>query len=217
MSDDRAKMIAEIARPWRIDEDNAERIVIKDDRGTVVHQTEYDDIPDEINAAFREQIIKTERINAHAIVSAINSAAQSKCRDCGHPLDLEYLHTSPRSCIKCSPEFGDQRAYAVLTQPTGERTPANTNPSDWTDHERAFFADGWNDCIAKQPSVALPAALSSPLPEGWRLAPSQATDKMVRAGREVSRKHGSGSLRVIYFAMLAAAPQPPHAGEGPKT
>lgn len=58
--------------PWRVDEDNERRIVVKDDAGNVVHHAEYDDIPTERGSAFREQIIADERTTALAMVKAVN-------------------------------------------------------------------------------------------------------------------------------------------------
>ncbi len=27
----------------------------------------------------------------------------------------------------------------------------NPDPTDWTDHEREYFAEGWNECVKMQP------------------------------------------------------------------
>lgn len=60
-------------KPWRIDEDNERRIVVKNDAGEVVHQVEYDGIPQERGPAFAEQIISFERDIALTIVRAVNA------------------------------------------------------------------------------------------------------------------------------------------------
>lgn len=59
-------------RPWRIDQDNEQGVVVKDDKGNVVHAENYHDIPTERGAAFAEQIIGEARINAYAMVAGVN-------------------------------------------------------------------------------------------------------------------------------------------------
>lgn len=63
-----------VYRPWRIDMDNAQGVIVKDDRGTVVHAADYGDIPDERGPAFREQIVQQERENAYAMVEGVNAS-----------------------------------------------------------------------------------------------------------------------------------------------
>ena len=59
--------------PWSVDEDNDQRIVVKDGAGQVVHSAEWGDIPSERGASFAEQVIRFERANAHAMVAAVNA------------------------------------------------------------------------------------------------------------------------------------------------
>jgi hypothetical protein len=58
--------------PWMLDQDNNAGIVITDDRGNVVHAVSYADIPSAASADCRADIIRRERANAHAMVTAIN-------------------------------------------------------------------------------------------------------------------------------------------------
>lgn len=61
------------AIPWTVDEDNDQRIVVKDAEGHIVHSAEWADIPSERGAAFAEEIVMFERGNAHAMVAAVNT------------------------------------------------------------------------------------------------------------------------------------------------
>ena len=56
--------------PWMIDQDNAEGVVVVGDNGDLVHEVFYDGIPEECGAAFREDIVRTCRLDAGLIASA---------------------------------------------------------------------------------------------------------------------------------------------------
>lgn len=90
MLSDRMQAIGAINTPWLIDQDNAEGIVVKDDKGNVVHFEDYGAIPDERGAAFREQIIAEARKNAHAMVEAVNNVASMRqlCFDAFAVIDV---------------------------------------------------------------------------------------------------------------------------------
>lgn len=79
-----------IHTPWLIDQDNAEGIVVKDDKGNIVHFEDYGSIPDEHGAAFREKIVAEARANAHAMVEAVNSNAEMRalCLDAYAVIDV---------------------------------------------------------------------------------------------------------------------------------
>ena len=63
-------MAGHTAGPWMIDQDNAEGVVVVGDNGDLVHEVFYDDIPEERGAAFREDIVRTCRLDAGLIASA---------------------------------------------------------------------------------------------------------------------------------------------------
>jgi hypothetical protein len=65
-----------IYRPWRLDQDNDRAIVIKDDLGNIVHAIDYGAIPTERGAAFRQQLVRQARDNAHAMIDGVNSMAE---------------------------------------------------------------------------------------------------------------------------------------------
>jgi hypothetical protein len=65
-----------VHRPWRLDQDNDQGIVIKDDLGNIVHAIDYGEIPTERGAAFREQLVCQARDDAHAMINCVNGKAK---------------------------------------------------------------------------------------------------------------------------------------------
>jgi hypothetical protein len=56
--------------PWRIDENNGQRIKVVDDRGALIHIVEFSDIPPEVSDLMRNSIIQRERENAFLMCAA---------------------------------------------------------------------------------------------------------------------------------------------------
>jgi hypothetical protein len=82
-----------VNRPWRIDEDNLQRIVIVDDRGQTVHHVNYEDLP----RSTADAMFAQERANCRAMVGAVNAVAEcSKCGEWvdGTPCDADCPHNS---------------------------------------------------------------------------------------------------------------------------
>jgi hypothetical protein len=69
-----------IHRPWRLDQDNDQGIVIKDDIGNIVHAIDYGEIPTERGAAFRAHLVQQARANAHAMIDCVNGMAEVRKR-----------------------------------------------------------------------------------------------------------------------------------------
>jgi mRNA degradation ribonuclease J1/J2 len=65
-----------VYRPWRLDQDNDQGIVIKDDVGNIVHTIDYRAIPTERGAAFRQQLVRQARDDAHAMIDCVNGMAE---------------------------------------------------------------------------------------------------------------------------------------------
>jgi hypothetical protein len=75
-----AAAVGQVAAPWTIDEDNDARIVVKDDRGEVVHHAEFADIPSGFSERMRALMIAQERANCRAMVAAVNAATSAAGR-----------------------------------------------------------------------------------------------------------------------------------------
>lgn len=97
----------------------------------------------------------------------------------------------------------------------GDNASATTSEAKGKAASQAEFArrvlDGIDMGGAVQGQVAVP--------EGWALVPIEPTEEMHEAGEFVPRGIGScpPSVGNVYRAMIAAAPQPPAAGEPEKT
>ena len=131
----------------------------------------------------------------------MKAASKFRCLDC------EDTGVNTRTGYDCSYCFGDfqaaRRAPVVLV-PQGYKITEEQHVAAVKVLHRAAGADGL-------PQRMLDAMLAAaPQPQGWKLVPLDPTNGMVLSAAGIcSDKNEQDSVKAAYYAMLAAAPQPP--------